>query len=393
MLVHLIYRNRFLLVLVSLIWLNTSTAQSKVRSNASISKIDFKEKLKKSKKKFYRDKNALTKKKLDSSIFNNLLDGNKSKFHENYIDTNFKNLAGQYQNKLADYLQYDGFDFLNSFDQIGEEKRPTLQLTPKFETSETLSDSSYQRALEKWRLDSAKYSEETLSQYSVYQQNWEVDSAVFLSVLEQRIEMDYILEKQKETDLLANFRKETFLEKSEEYFIFEDLGESTQKIITKARKKEERKNFIRELINQKSSTFDSLSPLKRFNGGAMLEPSNNFSNLYFSPFLEYELTSKFLLGMGTEFNFLLKSDFSLIETRGRSYGEYRILRYLVHMETEIISGKPSEGAERKFQKNHLIGVGKNLRFFGKANGKILLLYQLNNNENQKTVLRYGFNIF
>lgn len=383
-----------------------SEAQSKINTNATSQYFGLN-------KVFDRSKSAV-KDKSKALEGRQAADAKKLKLESQLVDE----LLAKYKISFSDLTPTDSFYlFSPKHDTIKSEATPSklsirdsLTLKKKLlytRLNDVMVHSKLREELEKnkpegisdaWSVDRARWKVD--SSMLVQQINEQLkpsglllDSAALESELDKRLKERLALEQQQENQLLSRFRKEDFLEKSTEYFDHGQLSTEAQHIIKKAKKKENTQSFFKELIQQRTPRFDSLSTMERFNGGMMFELSDNLKSAHLSPFLEFEVTSKVILGVGTDLKFSLHPQVNLVEKSGRGYTQYLIKKYLLHGEVVLKERPASEHQRSDLQTNYLIGVGRQFTFLRKLTGKILLLYRINNNENQKFTLRYGFQLF
>lgn len=310
------------------------------------------------------------------------------------VDIPGDSLVGLYQRgkRLGKHMEFDSARLPDSARLVNRLPADTLIMEDSLAVG--LYADSLSEMISKYEPDSAKIDSLLNSSIDSGRYAVEVDTARLLSTLNE--ELDTVqLPRQPDHELLANFRKESFLNEYTDHFeAYKGVIKQSQSQVEKYKKREDFKSFIKEFFSNKLSNSDSSDSFKRFEMGTFIEIKQSPFHLECNPSVKYNLTNKFSLGVGYSFAFHF-DPIKIQEVFFRSYTQYSFRKYFVHFEAESReslqrNGESFQMIPRRY--NYAIGLGRGIRL-GKLNGSLLLLYHFNETANNKISIRYGINLF
>jgi len=155
-----------------------------------------------------------------------------------------------------------------------------------------------------------------------------------------------------------------------------------------------KKNMIKEMVNQKNEAFKERTTLQRFQLGGYVQYHFQPKGLDVAPTVGFQLTRKLTIGAGYNKRWYFEAD-SLSNSGKRLFLQYDLIGSLfLHGESEWLT--TSQGGElgEVTERNSLLGLGTKVKM-GKFDGSMTVLYNLNpmgTIPKSRFTFRYGINL-
>lgn len=186
---------------------------------------------------------------------------------------------------------------------------------------------------------------------------------------------------------------ETFKDRRPKEVDEKKMGEGMAE--AQARQKvEEKKNMVKNLVNQKNASFQEKSTIQRFQVGGYIQYQFVPQALDIAPTVGFQLTSRMTMGVGYNKRILFDAPDSASVVGKRMFIQYDLIGSIFfHGESEWLQQEKGE-LGMIYERNTQIGLGTKVKM-GRFDGTLTALYNLNPASTLQTSrfsFRYGINL-